>query len=57
MPKVRVTRDAFLEDRQGIQFADVVNDPEKKNGDALCSSVVKRQNVQTCPACSLDWHS
>ena len=29
MPKVRVTRNAFLEDRQGIKFADVVNDPEQ----------------------------
>lgn len=29
MSKVRVTRNAFLEDRQGIKFADVVNDPEQ----------------------------
>jgi len=29
MPKARVTRNAFLEDRQGIKFADVVNDPEQ----------------------------
>ncbi len=29
MPKTRVTRNAFLEDRQGIKFADVVNDPEQ----------------------------
>jgi hypothetical protein len=28
MAKARVTRNAFLEDRQGIKFADVVNDPE-----------------------------
>ena len=27
MPEVRVTRNAFLEDRQGAKFADVVNDP------------------------------
>ena len=29
MPKARVTRKAFLEDRQGAKFADVVNDPEQ----------------------------
>ena len=29
MPKARVTRNAFLEDRQGIKFVDVVNDPEQ----------------------------
>ena len=29
MPKVRVTRDDFLEDRQGKTFTDVVNDPEQ----------------------------
>ena len=29
MPKARVTRDDFLEDRQGKTFADVVNDPEQ----------------------------
>ena len=29
MPKVRVTRNVFLEDRQGIKFADVVNDSEQ----------------------------
>jgi hypothetical protein len=29
VPEVRVTRNAFLEDRQGIKFADVVNDPEQ----------------------------
>jgi len=29
MPKARVTRNAFLKDRQGIKFADVVNDPEQ----------------------------
>jgi hypothetical protein len=29
MPKARVTRNAFLEDRQGAKFADVVNDPEQ----------------------------
>jgi hypothetical protein len=28
MAKARVTRNAFLEDRQGVKFADVVNDPE-----------------------------
>jgi hypothetical protein len=28
MPKTQVTREAFLEDRQGSKFADVVNDPE-----------------------------
>lgn len=29
MPKARVTRKAFQEDRQGIKFADVLNDPEQ----------------------------
>ena len=29
MPKARVTRKAFLEDRQGVKFTDVVNDPEQ----------------------------
>jgi hypothetical protein len=29
MPKATVTRKAFLEDRQGIKFSDVVNDPEQ----------------------------
>jgi hypothetical protein len=29
MVKVRVTRDDFMEDRQGKTFADVVNDPEQ----------------------------
>ena len=29
MAKARVTRNAFLEDRQGIKFADVVNDPKQ----------------------------
>jgi hypothetical protein len=29
MPKARVTRSDFLEDRQGKTFADVVNDPEQ----------------------------
>ena len=29
MPEARVTRNAFLEDRQGIKFTDVVNDPEQ----------------------------
>ena len=29
MAKARVTRDAFLEDRQGKTFADVVNDPKQ----------------------------
>ena len=29
MPKARVTRNTFLEDRQGVKFADVVNDPEQ----------------------------
>ena len=29
MPRVRVTRKDFLEDRQGKTFADVVNDPEQ----------------------------
>lgn len=29
MDRVRVTRNAFLEDRQGIKFADVVNDPDQ----------------------------
>jgi len=28
MPNAQVTRSAFLEDRQGIKFADVVNDPD-----------------------------
>ena len=35
MPKVRVTRNAFLKDRQGIKFADVVNDPEQPFGTVL----------------------
>ena len=35
MPKVRVTRNAFLEDRQGIKFTDVVNDPEQPFGCVL----------------------
>ena len=29
MPKVAITREDFLEDRQGRTFADVVNDPEQ----------------------------
>lgn len=29
MPKARVTRNVFLEDRQGIKFSDVVNDPDQ----------------------------
>ena len=29
MPKARVTRGTFLDDRQGKKFADVVNDPEQ----------------------------
>lgn len=29
MPMARVTRKAFLEDRQGAKFADVVNDPQQ----------------------------
>lgn len=29
MPKTRVTRSTFLEDRQGMKFADVLNDPEQ----------------------------
>jgi hypothetical protein len=29
MPKVRVTRNDFLKDRQGKTFADVVNDPQQ----------------------------
>lgn len=29
MPTARITRKAFLEDRQGVKFADVVNDPEQ----------------------------
>jgi hypothetical protein len=29
MPKARVTRKAFLEDRREIKFTDVVNDPEQ----------------------------
>lgn len=29
MPKARVTRSSFLEDRQGKTFADVANDPEQ----------------------------
>ena len=29
MPTARVTRNAFLEDRQGIKFADVANDPKQ----------------------------
>jgi hypothetical protein len=29
MPKARITEKAFLEDRQGVKFADVVNDPEQ----------------------------
>jgi hypothetical protein len=29
MPKVSITRDGFLQDRQGRTFADVVNDPEQ----------------------------
>ena len=29
MPAARVTKKAFLEDRQGVKFADVVNDPEQ----------------------------
>ena len=29
MPKARITRDDFLNDRQGKTFADVVNDPEQ----------------------------
>ena len=29
MPRVRVTRQAFLEDRQGVKFADVVNDSDQ----------------------------
>ena len=29
MPTVRVTKKTFLEDRQGVKFADIVNDPEQ----------------------------
>lgn len=29
MPRARVTKKLFLEDRQGVKFADVVNDPEQ----------------------------
>lgn len=29
MPTARVTKKAFLEDRQGVKFADVVNDPDQ----------------------------
>ena len=29
MPKTRVTRSSFLEDRQGMKFADVLNDPKQ----------------------------
>ena len=29
MPTARVTKKAYLEDRQGVKFADVVNDPEQ----------------------------
>jgi hypothetical protein len=29
MPRSELTRSAFLEDRQGLKFADVVNDPER----------------------------
>jgi hypothetical protein len=29
MPTARITKKAFLEDRQGVKFADVVNDPEQ----------------------------
>ena len=29
MPKTRVTRSRFLEDRQGMKFADVLNDPKQ----------------------------
>lgn len=35
MPTVRVTRDDFLQDRQGNTFADVVNDPEQPFGVVL----------------------
>ena len=29
MPTARITKKAFLDDRQGVKFADVVNDPEQ----------------------------
>lgn len=35
MDKVRVTRDDFLQDRQGKTFSDVVNDPEQPFGKVL----------------------
>jgi hypothetical protein len=35
MPRVRVTRKTFLEDRQGKTFADVLNDPEQPFDAAL----------------------
>ena len=35
MPKVRVTRNDFLKDRQGKTFADVVNDPKQPFGELL----------------------
>ena len=35
MPAVNVTRDDFLQDRQGRTFADVLNDPEQPFADAL----------------------
>jgi hypothetical protein len=35
MPKVTITREDFLKDRQGRTFADVVNDPEQPFEDVL----------------------
>ena len=35
MPVARITKDAFLKDRQGTKFADVVNDPEQPFGCVL----------------------
>jgi hypothetical protein len=35
MPKVTLTRDEFLADRQGRTFADVVNDPDQPFDDVL----------------------
>ncbi len=34
-PAVRITRNAFMEDRQGRTFADVLNDPEQPFDDVL----------------------
>jgi hypothetical protein len=35
MPRVTITRQSFLEDRQGRTFADVLNDPEQPFDDVL----------------------